>query len=58
MASSSSATGDASAVAKEIKTQLKQARDLFNQKDHNGALKICEVIFNFITISIKLILNL
>ena len=30
-------------LAKEIKTQLKQARDLINQKDHNGALKICEV---------------
>lgn len=31
------------ADAKEIKAQLKQARDLINQKDHNGALKICEV---------------
>lgn len=39
---SAAAGGDA--LAKEIKTQLKQARDLINQKDHNGALKICEVI--------------
>lgn len=36
----SAASGDA---AKEIKAQLKQARELFNQKDHNGALKISEV---------------
>lgn len=43
MASSASGV-DASALAKEIKTLLKQARDLINQKDHNGALKICEVI--------------
>jgi len=40
----SSASGDA--AAKEIKAQLKQARDLINQKDHNGALKLCEVILS------------
>jgi hypothetical protein len=38
------ASADAAAIAKEIKTQLKQARELINQKDHNGALKLCEVI--------------
>jgi hypothetical protein len=38
------ASADATAIAKEIKTQLKQARELINQKDHSGALKICEVI--------------
>ncbi len=43
----SSASGDAAIIAKEIKGQLKQARELFNQKDHNGALKICEVILLF-----------
>lgn len=43
MASSSNANVDPTALAKEIKPQLKQARDLINQKDHNGALKICEV---------------
>lgn len=36
----SAASGDA---AKEIKAQLKQARELYNQKDHSGALKISEV---------------
>jgi hypothetical protein len=45
MASAGAVSADATALAKEIKTQLKQARDLINQKDHNGALKICEVIF-------------
>ncbi len=44
MASSSPASGDGNAIAKEIKTQLKQARELINQKDHSGALKLCEVI--------------
>ena len=39
----SAASGDAAALAKEVKAQLKQARDLITQKDHNGALKICEV---------------
>lgn len=39
----SSASGDAAAIAKEVKAQLKQARELINQKDHAGALKICEV---------------
>jgi len=43
----SSTSEDATAIAKEIKTQLKQARELINQKDHNGALKICEVILIF-----------
>ena len=42
---SSSASGDAATIAKEIKAQLKQARELITQKDHSGALKICEVIF-------------
>ena len=53
MASAASG-GDAATIAKEIKAQLKQARDLINQKDHNGALKICEVIssiFSYIEIS-------
>ena len=40
----SAANRDAAALAKEIKTQLKQARELINQRDHNAALKICEVI--------------
>lgn len=43
----SATTGDPAVLAKEIKTQLKQARDLITQKDHNGALKICEVINHF-----------
>jgi hypothetical protein len=47
----SSASGDAAAIAKEIKTQLKQARELINQKDHNGALKLCEVILSFFFVS-------
>lgn len=37
------ASGDSTALAKETKAQLKQARDLINQKDHSGALKLCEV---------------
>ena len=37
----SAASGD---TAKEIKAQLKQARELINQKDHTGALKLCETI--------------
>ena len=37
------ASGDSAALAKEIKAQLKQARDLITQKDHSGALKLCEV---------------
>lgn len=47
----SSASGDATAMSKEVKAQLKQARDLINQKDHAGALKICEVgsIFNVLS---------
>jgi hypothetical protein len=45
---SAAASGDAAALAKEVKGQLKQARDLINQKDHNGALKICEVISTFV----------
>ena len=45
---SSAASGDA--AAKEIKAQLKQARELINQKDHNGALKLCEIIYFFIMI--------
>ncbi len=40
------ASADAAAIAKEIKAQLKQARELINQKDHNGALKLCEVIYS------------
>ncbi|CAF0871759.1 unnamed protein product [Rotaria sp. Silwood1] len=40
----SSATGDTATIAKEIKAQLKQARELINQKDHTGALKLCEAI--------------
>jgi hypothetical protein len=39
----SAASGD---TAKEIKAQLKQARELITQKDHTGALKICEVIIH------------
>ncbi|CAF0867411.1 unnamed protein product [Adineta ricciae] len=38
------ASGDSAALAKEIKAQLKQARDLITQKDHSGALKLCETI--------------
>lgn len=41
----SAASTDTTALAKEVKAQLKQARELINQKDHNGALKICEVLF-------------
>ncbi|CAF3843790.1 unnamed protein product [Adineta steineri] len=44
MASSSAASGDAAAIAKEIKAQLKQARELITQKDHTAALKLCEAI--------------
>ncbi len=40
----SSASGDTAAIAKEIKAQVKQARELMNQKDHSGALKLCEVM--------------
>ncbi|CAF2392028.1 unnamed protein product [Rotaria sp. Silwood2] len=39
-----STSGDTAAIAKEIKVQLKQARELINQKDHVGALKLCEAI--------------
>ena len=44
MASSSS--GYKTATSKEIKTQLKQARELINKKDHIEALKLCEVIIS------------
>ncbi|CAF0802751.1 unnamed protein product [Rotaria sordida] len=40
----SSTSGDTTAIAKEIKAQLKQARELISQKDHTGALKLCEAI--------------
>ena len=53
---SAAASGDAAALAKEVKTQLKQARDLITQKDHNGALKICEVISSFIVYTYFLII--
>jgi len=43
----SSAGGD---TAKEIKAQVKQARELMNQKDHSGALKLCEVMGVFFLI--------
>ncbi|CAF4758572.1 unnamed protein product, partial [Rotaria socialis] len=42
MASSTSA--DPTVIAKEIKAQLKQAREVFNQKDYSAALKLCEAI--------------
>jgi hypothetical protein len=49
----SSASGDS---AKEIKAQVKQARELMNQKDHSGALKLCEVMGVFFSYSLSYIL--
>jgi len=46
----SSASGD---TAKEIKAQVKQARELMNQKDHSGALKLCEVMGVFFSYSLS-----
>jgi hypothetical protein len=41
MASKSSI--DTNEFTKEIKTQVKQARELIDQKKHDAALKLCEV---------------